>query len=150
MRRLWLVIAATGAVCVPPGLALAASGGYRLHVTVPRSVGRGQAFKVTGSGFAKKRLRLVFFLAQQPCSSSYVIEYNNLGAWQVGDSYFRRGRGKGSKSLTSRAYEVHGSFKVTVTAYGGSQAGTEYVCAYLPSRDPTVTRAHASATYRVR
>ena len=150
MKRLWLALAVTGAVCAPAGVALATTGGYKLRVTAPGSVGRSQAFKVTGSGFAKKRLRLVFILALKPCSSSYVLEYNDIGAWQLGDPYFQRGRGKGSKSLSSEAYDVQGSFNVSVTAHAGTQTGTEYVCAYLPSRNPSVTRAHASATYRVK
>lgn len=151
MRRLWLAMALTGAVGASAGVALAAGNkAYKLRVTAPHSVRHNQPFTVTPSGTAKKRLRVVLFLAQLPCSSSYVNEYNAIGAWQLGDSYFRRGRGKGSKSLVSKAYEVRGSFKFSVRAYAGSHTGTKYVCAYMPSSDPSVTRARASATYRVR
>jgi hypothetical protein len=148
MRRLGLVLAVT-ALCVSTGVALAAAG-YNLRVTAPHRVGRGKAFTVIGSGSAKKRVHLVFFVSLQKCADSYVIEFNEIGAWQLGDPYFRRGHGRGSKSLFSKAYDVHGSFKVSATAHAGSHAGTEYVCAYLPSSNPSVTRAHASTTYRVR
>ena len=151
MRRLWLTVVVMGAVGASAGVALAGnSAGYKLRVAAPHSVRHNQAFTLTPSGTAKQRSRVVLFLAQAPCSNSYVNEYNAIGAWQLGDSYFRRGRGKGSKSVTSKAYEVHGSFKFSVKAYGGSKSGTDYVCAYIPSSDPSVTRAHASATYRVK
>jgi hypothetical protein len=157
-RRLLLGLAAITAMCTPAAVASAASSAhstsaassaYSVRVSVPGTVKRGQTFTLSASGNASTRSHLVLFLAQQQCSSSYVLEFNAIGAWQRGDPFFQRGPGRGSRSLVSKTYSVQGAFRVTASAHAGSRTGTEYVCAYIPSRKPTVTRAHASARYRV-
>jgi hypothetical protein len=149
LRRVCLGVAAVAAMCAPGAVALASSSAYSVKLNAPGTVRRAHPFAVTASGSAQRRSHLVLILAQQPCSSSYVLEFNAIGAWQRGDSYFQRGHGRGSRSLVSNAYKVHGSFRVTATAHAGSRTGTAYVCAYIPSHDPTVTRAHSGAAYRV-
>jgi hypothetical protein len=147
-RRVWLGLAAITAMCAPSAVALAARSAYSVRLNVPATVRRGQTFVLGASGTASTRSQLVLFLAQQQCSSSYVLEFNAIGAWQRGDPYFQRGPGHGGRSLVSKTYTVHGAFRVTATAHAGSRTGTEYACAYIPARKPTVTRAHASARYR--
>ena len=148
-RRVCMGLAAITAVCGPGAVALASSSAYRVRVNVPATVRRGQTFTITASGSARKRSRVVLFLAQQQCSNSYVMEFNAIGAWQPGDPYFQRGSGHGSRSLVSNAYTVHGSFRIRATAHAGRRTGAEYVCAYIPSHRPKATRAHGSAKYRV-
>jgi hypothetical protein len=128
---------------------VSARSAYSVRVDVPGAVKRGQTFTLTASGNASTKSHLVLFLAQKPCSSSYVLEFNAIGAWQRGDPFFQRGPGHGSRSLVSKTYTVHGAFRVTASAHAGGRTGTEYACAYIPSHRPTVTRAHAGARYRV-
>jgi phage-related protein len=148
-RGLWLGVATVIGVCAPGAVALAASG-YSVKVKAPGSVKHKQSFQITASGSAKSKAHLVLFLDQNSCSKTYLLEFNKIGAWQRGDSYFQRGGLRsGSKSLWSNTYKVKGHFTVTVTAHAGTHTGTQHVCAYIPSPGGSTTFAHASRTYRV-
>lgn len=153
---LWLLGLASGlglaviaAIRAPAVTAMPATAGYSVRVRAPGSVGRKRAFTITASGSARTKSHVILFLAQQPCADSYATEYNDIGARRPEQPYFQLGHGVASRSNVSSAYAVRGSFKLSVTAYTGRRTGTQYACAYVPSSNPTVTRAHASATYRV-
>ncbi len=149
--RVWLGLAVSGLICLPGAVALAAAAsGFSVHVKAPGSVGRQQAFTITASGSAKRKAGLILFLAQKPCKSSYVLEYNAIGARKPEQPYFQRGKRIASRSNVSRTYKVNGSFKFSVTAHTGKHAIKQYVCAYMPTGKPKVTRAHASTTYSMK
>jgi hypothetical protein len=137
------------AMCAPGAVSLASGSASSVRVKVPATVRRAQTFTITASGSAPRRSHLVLFLAQQQCSSSYAIEYNDVGAHRPGFPYFQRGPRIASRSNVSNTYTIRSRFSVSAIAHTGKRTGPEYVCAYIPSRRPTVTRAHGSATYHV-
>ncbi len=137
------------ALCASPAPAIATSRAFSLRVRVPSGVKRNQPFTITASGTAPRRTHLVFFLSQQSCQSSYVLEYNDIGALSPGYPYFQRGHEFGSKADVSATYTVKGAFTARVTAHARSKTGAEYVCAYLPAQNPQRTHAHATARYSV-
>ena len=148
-RRIFFLMVVAVVLCASAAPATATSRAFSLRVHVSSSVKRNQPFTITASGTAPRRAHLVFFLSQQSCQSSYVIEYNDVGPLSPGYPYFQRGHEFGSKADVSATYTVKGAFTVNVTAHARSKTGAEYVCAYLPAQNPSRTHAHASARYSV-
>jgi hypothetical protein len=142
-----------GVVSLLAGVALAVSAtslagnGSRLFAAADQHPHPGTVFGASAHGFAAKQSLLYLYLDRKACRSTYSSEAKRFTTFKAGQSYFRNTR----KAFVSN--REHGQFDKAFSAIAGNTPETEYVCAYLTTRNShgryTVTAAYASAHYFV-
>jgi hypothetical protein len=128
-----------------------ASSGYRLYSSADQHPVKGSVFTASAHGFAPKKSLLYLYLDRKPCRSTQALEAKRVNAktYKAGQSYFRQSGPKRAFISLSEAGQFYKSF----TAYAGTTAERENVCAYLLGRNSRglyrVNAAVASSHYTV-